>query len=108
MVNVKDAIYGAKGDGVTDDTAAIQAAVNAATNGCRTVLLPADMSGTTVYLINSRITVPAGVTLSGEGIGSQIKCGTSGAGVDVGDGTNIPYNAVLSDLTILGNNVQES
>jgi Pectate lyase superfamily protein len=40
-LNVKDAPYNAVGDGVTDDTAAIQAALNDAWNaGCGTVYLP--------------------------------------------------------------------
>ncbi len=51
--------FGAKGDGVTDDTDAIQAAVNAAA-GSSTVLFP-----TGVYEITSAITVPAGSSLLG-------------------------------------------
>ena len=53
--------YGAKGDGVTDDAAAIQAAVDAAATG-GTVYFPA---GT--YKCTSDITVGNSVTLRGAG-----------------------------------------
>ena len=53
--NVKDPAYGAVGDGVTDDTAAIQAAITAAQNaGGGTVLLPAS-----TYIISSTLNVTA-------------------------------------------------
>ncbi|PPE73209.1 hypothetical protein C3942_15445 [Solimonas fluminis] len=60
-VSVKD--FGATGDGVTDDTAAIQAAVNFAAGvvGGGTVFLPC---GT--YKISASIVVPPGVNLKGE------------------------------------------
>lgn len=51
VVNVKDAAYGAKGDGVTDDTAALQRAVNAVATG-GTVSLP---DGT--YMVNALTSV---------------------------------------------------
>lgn len=54
IINVKEAPYLAKGDGVTDDTAAIQAAINAVTNG-GTVVFP---SGT--YCISSTLTIGNG------------------------------------------------
>ncbi|MCD9026191.1 discoidin domain-containing protein [Cohnella silvisoli] len=60
IYNVKTA-YGAKGDAVTDDTAAIQNALNAAgTAGGGTVFLPAGQ-----YKINTHLTVPANVELRG-------------------------------------------
>jgi hypothetical protein len=53
FVSVKD--FGAKGDGITDDTAAIQAAVN---SGEKVIFVP---SGT--YNISSTVWVPVGVEL---------------------------------------------
>lgn len=56
-VNVKDAAYGAVGDGVTDDTAAIQAALNAAGN-TRSTLFP-----TGVYRVTGNIVLPQRASL---------------------------------------------
>lgn len=53
--------FGAKGDGVTDDTAAIQKALDSLTHG-GIVNLPAGR-----YLISAALTVPGGTTLLGEG-----------------------------------------
>jgi len=68
IVNVKN--FGAKGDGITDDTAAIQSALNAYPNGNRIVYLP---NG--VYLVSNTLSWPAGTpgnefkrtTLQGQG-----------------------------------------
>lgn len=59
-VSVKD--FGAKGDGVADDTAAIQSAINSTSSGANTVYFPKG-----VYLITSTITVPYKVKLVGAG-----------------------------------------
>lgn len=65
--NVLD--YGAVGDGVTDDSAAIQNAVNA---GANEVFFPA---GT--YIVTEPIQIPANVSLRGAGKGiTTIQCGT--------------------------------
>lgn len=57
FISVKDPTYGAKGDGVTNDAAAIQAALTAAAGG--TVVIPV---GT--YLCGSTtLSVPAGTTI---------------------------------------------
>lgn len=61
-VSVKD--FGAKGDGVTDDTAAIQAAIDYISNATvGTVNIPAG-----IYIISSTLTVTGKVSLVGEGM----------------------------------------
>jgi len=52
--------FGAKGDGVTDDTAAIQRAIDAAANLGGIVVIPAGK-----HVVAGSLTVPAGVTVRG-------------------------------------------
>lgn len=59
--NVKD--YGAKGDGTADDTAAVQAAVNAAAAVNGLAYLPSGL-----YNISATITLPTAVALVGDGM----------------------------------------
>jgi len=59
VLSVKD--FGAIGDGTTDDTAAIQAAINAGSSINKTVYFP---NG--VYLISSSILLPNNITIIGE------------------------------------------
>jgi hypothetical protein len=63
-VSVKD--FGAVGDGITDDTAAIQAAVNGGAGGA--VFFPEG-----IYLTSDAISVPSNTQLQGTGVGSVIK-----------------------------------
>ncbi len=64
--NAKDAPYNAVGDGVTDDRAALQSAINASQPG-DIVYLPA---GT--YLISSRLQLGNGIALEGAGAGGTV------------------------------------
>lgn len=66
-VSVKD--FGAVGDGVADDTAAIQAALNA---GMARVVVPAGM-----YRVTAKLIVPSNITLSGDGVASVIRLGNA-------------------------------
>jgi hypothetical protein len=95
-VSVKD--FGAVGDGIADDTAAIQAAINAAYS----VFLP---SGT--YRITSPLVIPTGttgMTLRGAGRGRTIikNEGTGIAIQSVGNGSTGNWNITISDLTVRG------
>jgi hypothetical protein len=72
-VNVKDPTYGAAGDGATDDAAAVQAALTAASS-----LIAGTTLGATVffppgiYSLKSGLTVPYGVSLLGCGTRSSV------------------------------------
>jgi hypothetical protein len=91
-INVLD--YGAVGDGVTNDAAAIQAAVNAGT----TVYFPA---GT--YLINTAISVPSATTLYGENkVNTKIK---AGAAINMLSVASVNYNVRIRRLTLDGDSL---
>ncbi len=71
--------YGAAGDGTIDDTAALNAAIQAANAAGGRVFLPA---GT--YLISGGLAAPAaGITISGTGNGSILKLSATWAGSSV-------------------------
>jgi hypothetical protein len=61
-INVKDSAYGATGNGVSDDTAAIQAALTAASTNGATVVFP---PGT--YLVSAALLCTCGTSLLGTG-----------------------------------------
>lgn len=85
--NVKD--YGAVGDGVADDTAAIQATIDAATAGAA-VLFPAG-----VYSVSAPIRLRGGLSYLGEGIGTA-----SGTVIRQATGANIQGAAGRSGLLV--------
>jgi hypothetical protein len=64
ILSVKD--FGAKGDGVTDDTAAIQAGVNAAMAGAGILYFPAN-DPSQFYKITAPINIPTPITIVGAG-----------------------------------------
>lgn len=102
VFNVLD--YGATGDGVTDDTAAIQAAISAAPAGA-TVFFPAG-----VYLVSSPVRLRGGLSYVGEGLATG-----SGAVIRQKDGSNITgaagrsgvlaSDAFLDDASLCGDPV---
>lgn len=109
--NVKDPAFGAKGDGTTDDTTAIQTAINSLTSG-GTVFFPVG-----VYMISAALTIPVdNITL--EGVGSDFYVGTMGtvlkksatidlvdaSGTATGFGTH-RHGFRLRNMTLHGNNL---
>ncbi len=77
VVNVKTQ-FGAKGDGITDDTAAIQAALKSYPNGGRIIYLP---NG--VYLVSDRLSWAAGTPGKGDDYKNIILQGQSEQGTIV-------------------------
>lgn len=97
VISVK--AHGAVGDGSTDDTAAIQAALNAVPSSGGTVLLPA---GT--YKVSSTLTIDKDNTvLTGVGASSVIQVPNTALGIDVivvGNGATTRAQCTIRDLRI--------
>ena len=74
FVSVKD--FGAVGDGVTDDTAAIQAAIAHASITKQAIYAPAG----TYFCGSSTITINTGIQMFGDGMASTVFSFSSGAG----------------------------
>ena len=89
IVNVKD--FGAVGDGITDDTAAIQKAIN----NCNKLIIPATSNG---YLITSTLQLHGGLTIVGNGY-SYIRC-TASTLFNIPSGTKM---LTIKDLYVFGN-----
>lgn len=104
FVNVQD--YGAKGDGVTDDTAAVLAAL-ASVSGNATIFFP---SGN--YIVGQISTgIKSGITLRGEGYRSTTltcKTGTNTHLVVFGNGSTYVSGCSIEDLRLLGNSAGNS
>jgi len=91
-VNVLD--YGAVGNGVADDTAAIQSAVTAG----GAVYIPEG-----VYLISANITIPSNCFIFGDGASSVLKASASDLKMlTTGFGVTAKENIYISDLQIDG------
>lgn len=99
--NVKD--YGAIGDGTTNDVAAIQAAINAASSaGGGSVFLP-----TGTYLVNTECLLASNIRIHGDGIKSNLIPGSgfhaSGSSGILGTLSSASYsNIVIENLCITG------
>ena len=94
--------YGAKGDGATDDTTALQSALAAAVSG-QTVYLPAG-----VYIITAPLTIPTGVTLRGSGSINPSDAGDVGAVIKPSGsfvGTQVLYLTDVGAVTTYGGSV---
>lgn len=96
--------YGAKGDGVTDDTAAIQAAIDAAIAAKGTVFFPPGSYVVTAKLNLTAISPVAnvgqfGLMIRGSGMGSAIVCqSTADVLFDFDAGATTDLQVFMSDL----------
>lgn len=90
--------YGAVGNGVADDSTAIQAALN---SGAKSIYAPA---GT--YLISTTLTIPSNVHFFGDTLGygsyisTVIKYSGGAVAIQIGNGAGTGYYSKVSQLTI--------
>jgi len=93
QVSVQD--FGAIGDGVNDDTSAIQLALN---SGHHTVYIPEG-----IYLV-SQLTIPANIILFGDGITTVLKQTTNAnmLVLDSGSSTTTISNIEICNLKLMG------
>ena len=88
--------YGAIGDGVTDDTTAIQAAIDAAPSD-GIVLFPK------AHLCASELVFNKPLTLRGLGFGSGITYSGAGTAITVGDGITTVDGFSMKNMHLIGN-----
>lgn len=101
QLNVKEVVdgnnvmyYGAKGDGVTDDTAAVQAAINATQRSCLTF-----PSGT--YLISSTLEITDDISIEGCEQTYTVIVSSVFPAIRIGNGTTSnPPNVRLGNITV--------
>ncbi len=86
-------LYGAKGDGVTDDGAAIAAAVTAAGSGGTVYLPPGN------YLCGSALSVPNNFTLMGTGQSSRISYSGAGTLITLNGQNQVRFVGLRFSLT---------
>lgn len=107
-VNVKDAAYGVVGDGVTNDRAALQAAITAAVALGRNLYIPAGTYKVTVDSTTKDITIPSSLTIFGDGPGRTIinvgpnPFDTIHQGLFRVTATTVETHIYIRDLTING------
>lgn len=94
-INYLDPLYGGIGDGVTDDSTALQTAIDAATASGRNVLIPA---GATAFL-GALVTLEDGVEIVGQGYTSEIKTDGLGSAALIASSVD---NIGLRNLRITG------
>ena len=102
-ISVKDPDFAAVGDGITNDAAAIQAALTAAgaASPPRTVIVPPG-----IYAIGSALTIPDGVRLQGTGgfLRSQLKLTAAAASIAIAKPAGaITYQAAIENLYVNAN-----
>ncbi|MGW2113806.1 right-handed parallel beta-helix repeat-containing protein [Streptomyces zhihengii] len=95
--------YGAVGDGATDDTAALQAALTAAATARTTLYIPAGE-----YIVSDPLVLPPGegLTIAGSGWGTRLKL-ASGADTFIFEMTGEDTRIVMRDMTIDGNSLEQ-
>ncbi|MDR6553868.1 glycosyl hydrolase family 28-related protein [Paenibacillus qinlingensis] len=94
LINVKD--FGAKGDGVSDDTRSIQSALNTGTKKKLNIYFP---TGTYIVNSNESLILKSNTSIIGDGEGSVIKADNSKFGWSLFhiEGTNIQINQMKFD-----------
>lgn len=90
---VSVAAFGARGDGVTDDTDAIQNALDVATEaGLETVLQPA------TYLLGSAVEVPSGAVVSGYGATLKMSAGAAHCAITASAAEGVTISGLTIDM----------